>query len=69
MTLLNQRTGTNRTIDPICGMTVVPVFALCAEREGLTFNFCGDNLQQKFLSMSATAKHEEKSIISLSSEN
>ena len=43
-------------IDPICGMTVNQVSALCAERDGQTFYFCSDLCRQKFLSAPANAK-------------
>jgi Cu+-exporting ATPase len=37
------------TKDPICGMQVDEVTALCAERNGEKFYFCSDNCRQKFL--------------------
>jgi Cu+-exporting ATPase len=43
-------------IDPICGMTVDKVSALCAERDGQTFYFCSDLCRQKFLSAPANVK-------------
>ena len=48
-------------IDPICGMTVDEASAPHVERDGQTFYFCGDHCRQRFLSMPAAAKHEEKS--------
>src|ERR1035437_4931861 len=46
--------------DPICGMTVDEATALRAERDGQTFYFCSEHCRKKFLSMPATAKHDEK---------
>jgi Cu+-exporting ATPase len=47
--------------DPICRMTVDEAAALHVERDGKTFNFCSDHCRQKFLSMPAGAKPENKS--------
>ena len=55
---MNQAKAT--TIDPICGMTVDPVTALHAERDGRTAYFCSDHCRQKFLSMPATGMHKEE---------
>ena len=44
---------TAMTKDPICGMTVEPSSALCAERGGLMFYFCSEDCRQKFLSAPA----------------
>jgi len=49
------------TKDPICGMTVDERTALHTERDGKTFYFCGAHCQQKFLSVSAGVKQDEKS--------
>jgi Cu+-exporting ATPase len=57
---MQQNKSTNMAIDRICGMTVDEASALRAERDGQTFYFCSDHCRQKFLSTSATAKHEEK---------
>jgi Cu+-exporting ATPase len=48
-------------IDPMCGMMVDEASALCAERDGRTFYFCGDHCRQKFVSTPAAAKYGEKS--------
>jgi len=48
------------TKDPICGMTVDEATALHAERDGKTFFFCSDSCREKFLSMPAGAKSEDK---------
>ena len=45
--------------DPICGMTVDEATALNAERDGQTFYFCSEHCRRTFLSVPATAKHEE----------
>jgi Cu+-exporting ATPase len=55
-----KRAATMMTKDPICGMPVNEATALRAERDGQTFYFCSDHCRQKFLSTTATAKHEEK---------
>lgn len=49
------------TKDPICGMTVNPVTALQAERDGKTSYFCSEGCKQKFLSAPAGAKPAGKS--------
>ena len=43
-------------------MTVDEASALRVERDGQTFDFCGDHCRQRFLSSPATAKHEGKGI-------
>ncbi len=48
------------TKDPICGMAVDEASALRAERDGQTSYFCSDHCRQQFLSMSATATHDEQ---------
>ncbi|MDP1767248.1 MAG: heavy metal translocating P-type ATPase [Nitrospirota bacterium] len=48
------------TTDPMCGMTVDDASALRAERDGQTYYFCGEHCRRKFLSASATTKHEEE---------
>jgi len=44
--------------DPVCGMKVEETNALCVERDGKTFYFCGDACRKKFLAAPAgkTAK-------------
>lgn len=49
------------TKDPICGMIVNKETALKTEKDGETFYFCGDHCRQKFLSLPAGVKPEEKS--------
>ncbi|MDD5773505.1 MAG: YHS domain-containing protein [bacterium] len=49
------------TKDPICGMGVYKNTALHAERDGKTFYFCSDQCRQKFLSVPAGAKPQDKS--------
>jgi Cu+-exporting ATPase len=46
--------------DPICGMKVDEVAALCAERDGQTFHFCSDHCRQQFLSAPTAPKHQEE---------
>ncbi len=55
------KTSQTVTKDPICGMTVDESTALHTERDGQTFYFCSDHCRQKFLSVPAGAKLEEKS--------
>jgi Cu+-exporting ATPase len=50
-----------KTKDPICGMTVEKATALHAERDGKTFYFCCDGCRQKFLSAPADAAPEKQS--------
>ena len=38
------------TKDPICGMIVNEATAIHAERDGVTFLFCGEPCRQTFLS-------------------
>ena len=42
--------------DPICGMTVSEVTALCAERDGQTHYFCSEHCRQKFIGQAQVAK-------------
>lgn len=44
------------TKDPICGMTVNPATAICAERDGTNSYFCSEGCKQKFLSTPAGVK-------------
>jgi YHS domain-containing protein len=52
--------STSEAKDPICGMTVDEATALHAERDGKTFYFCSEHCRDKFLSMPAGVKPEEK---------
>ena len=58
---MNQSTGMNMAIDPICDMTVDQSSALRAERDGQTFYFCSDDCRQKFMKAAPTEQPEAKS--------
>ena len=42
-------TAATTTKDPVCGMTVDEASALHADRDGMTFYFCGEKCRQTFL--------------------
>jgi YHS domain-containing protein len=48
------------TKDPICGMSVDEGTAIHAERDGKTSYFCSEHCREKFLSLPAGAKPENK---------
>jgi len=50
------------TKDRICDMTVDEASALRAERDGQTFQFCGEHCQKKFLSTARSNHRRAQSL-------